>query len=284
MDQALSKGYLNEDYRMFHIRDRRDVTFDFHFHSFDKAILFLSGQVTYCVEDKAYALRPWDVLLINHDQVHRPIVSPDEIYDRVIFYLNPAYLDRQVPMTDMFRRAEQTRYNIIRPDARERLALSEMYITLEAELTNPQFGTEALKDALMTQIMILLNRVSLRGVVAGEKTYIADPKISEIVEYILGNLAGDLLIEKLAERFFVSPSFLMHRFREVTGYSPHNYITLKRMAHAAELMRAGTSATDAAGLCGYADYSSFSRAYRKQYGVSPTQPIPRMSCDDMPID
>lgn len=284
MDQALSRGYLNEDFRMFHIRDRRDAKFDFHFHSFDKAIVFLSGRVTYYVEDKAYHLRPWDVLLINHDQVHRPVIAPDEVYDRVIFYINPAYLDREANLTAMFERAEETRYNIIRPDARERLALSEMYVALEAEFKNPQFGAEALKAALMSQIMITLNRVSLRGVVPGEQSYVADPKISEIVEFILQNLAGELLIDKLAERFFVSPSFLMHRFREVTGYSPHNYITIKRMARASELMVAGTSATEAARLCGYADYSSFSRAYRKQYGVSPTQPIPRMRGDDVPMD
>jgi AraC-like DNA-binding protein len=284
MDQALSRGYLNEDFRMFHIRDRRDVKFDFHFHSFDKAIIFLSGRVTYYVEDKAYYLHPWDVLLVGHDQVHRPVIAPDEVYDRVIFYINPAYLGREAPLTDMFERAEKTRYNIIRPDTRERLALSELYAALEAELKNPRFGAEALKAALMSLIMITLNRVSLRGVVAGEKSYVADPKISEMVEYILGNLSGELLIDKLAERFYVSPSFLMHRFREVTGYSPHNYITIKRMARASELMLAGASATDAARLCGYADYSSFSRAYRKQYGVSPTQPIPRMRGDDAPMD
>jgi AraC-like DNA-binding protein len=284
MDQALSRGYLNEDFRMFHIRDKRDVRFDFHFHSFDKAIIFLSGRVAYYVEDKTYHLRPWDVLLVGHDQVHRPVIAADEVYDRVIFYVNPAYLAREAPLTDMFERAAQTRYNIIRPDTRERLALSEMYIALEGELRNPQFGAEALKGAIMTQIMITLNRVSLRGVAAGEINYVADPKISEIVEYILQNLSGELLIDKLAERFFVSPSFLMHRFREVTGYSPHNYITIKRMAQACELMLGGESATDAARQCGYADYSSFSRAYRKQYGVSPTQPIPHMRGDDLPMD
>lgn len=284
MDQARARGYLNEDFRMFHIRDKRNVTFDFHFHSFDKAIIFLSGCVTYYVEDKAYYLRPWDVVLVNHDQVHRPVIAPDELYERVIFYTNPAYLNQHAPLTDMFKRAEQTRYNIIRPDPRERLALSDMYVTLENEYKNPRFGSDALKTALINQIMITLNRVSLRGVVEGEKDYLSDPKISEIVEHILHNLAGNLSIDKLAERFFVSPSFLMHRFRKVTGYSPHNYITIKRMAHAAELMRGGTSATDAAGLCGYTDYSSFSRAYRKQYGVSPTQPIPRMHAEDTPMD
>ena len=239
MDQALSRGYLNEDFRMFHIRDRRDAKFDFHFHSFDKVVIFLSGRVTYYVEDKAYYLRPWDVLLVGHDQVHRPAIAPEEVYDRVIFYVNPAYLDRQAKLTGMFARAKEKRYNILRPDTRERLALSEMYASLEAEIVDPQFGADALKAALMTQIMITLNRISLRGGAADEHNFYADPKISEIVEHILSNLSGELAIEKLAERFFVSPSFLMHRFREVTGYSPHNYITIKRMACASELMAGG---------------------------------------------
>lgn len=284
MDRARSRGYLNEDFRMFHIRDRRAAAFDYHFHSFDKAVIFLSGRVTYYVEDKVYQLRPWDVLLINHDQVHRPVISPEETYDRVIFYANPAYLNREAPLTAMFERAEEARYNIIRPDIAEQGALSEMCAALEAELRSPKFGAEALKAALMTRIMITLNRVSMRGADAGDSLCAADPKISEIVNYILGNLSGDLRIGPLAERFYVSPSFLIHRFREVTGFSPHNYITIKRMARAAELMRAGSAAKEAARLCGYADYSAFSRAYRKQYGVSPTKPIPRIDDAEYPMD
>ncbi|MGI6239360.1 MAG: AraC family transcriptional regulator [Christensenellales bacterium] len=284
MDRARSRGYLNEDFRMFRIRDRRHAAFDFHFHSFNKVIVFLTGHVTYVVEDKAYQLKPWDVLAVNRGQVHRPVIAADEVYERVIFYLDPAYLNAQAPLGELFERVEARRYNILRPNARERLALTDLFAALEEELGGREFASQTLQHAIMTQIMVRFNRISLRDDAADEESFLADPVISEIVVYILANLASDLAIDRLAARFFVSPSFLMHRFRAVTGYSPHNYITIKRMAFAADLIAGGMPASDAARRCGYANYSSFSRAYRKQYGVSPTQPLPRLGELDAPMD
>jgi AraC-like DNA-binding protein len=52
--------------------------------------------------------------------------------------------------------------------------------------------------------------------------------------------------------------------------SPARYITLKRMYHAARLLREGYSATEAARMAGYENYVSFFYNYKKLMGVSPT--------------
>ena len=40
-------GYLKEDFRLFHINDRTDREFEWHYHDFHKIIVFVSGKVTY---------------------------------------------------------------------------------------------------------------------------------------------------------------------------------------------------------------------------------------------
>ena len=62
---------------------------------------------------------------------------------------------------------------------------------------------------------------------------------------------------------------MMHRFKAETGYSIHSYITNKRLLLARDLLLNGAGATEACYSCGYKDYSAFSRAYKKQFGVSP---------------
>ena len=46
------RGYLNEDYRLFHLRDSRALTLDYHYHEFDKLVLQLSGRVAYHIGRK----------------------------------------------------------------------------------------------------------------------------------------------------------------------------------------------------------------------------------------
>ena len=43
------RGYLNEGFRLFHLKDSRAQKLDYHYHEFDKLILLLGGKVTYVV-------------------------------------------------------------------------------------------------------------------------------------------------------------------------------------------------------------------------------------------
>ena len=44
------RGYLNEEYRLFHLRDSRALTLDYHYHEFDKVVFQIGGRVTYHIE------------------------------------------------------------------------------------------------------------------------------------------------------------------------------------------------------------------------------------------
>ena len=52
------QGYLNRDFRFFHINDRRKIEFSYHYHDFDKIILFLHGSARYMIEGREYELKP----------------------------------------------------------------------------------------------------------------------------------------------------------------------------------------------------------------------------------
>ena len=49
-------GYLNENFRLFHLKDSSGQEKDFHFHEFDKIVILISGKVDYTVEGTAYKL------------------------------------------------------------------------------------------------------------------------------------------------------------------------------------------------------------------------------------
>ena len=270
-NESAPRGYLHENYRLFHIRDQRELAIDWHFHAFDKVVFFIAGRVSYAVEDRLYALRPGDVLLVPHDRAHRPQIDPSEAYERYILYMDPGYLAGlsagKEPLDVCFARAASGHVDLLRPDAAARAAIYRLLAELKGALHSTAFAHEALADTIFLQIMIALDRTSL-GVDAQREAG-AHPKIAEIVDYIGENLGGDLSVEALAQRFFVSESFLMHRFREATGYAPHGYVQLRRLLFAAGLIAAGTPSAEACHQAGYNDYSAFSRAFIKKFGVSP---------------
>jgi AraC-like DNA-binding protein len=67
----------------------------------------------------------------------------------------------------------------------------------------------------------------------------------------------------------MSKYHLMHKFKSQTGYTIHSYILQKRLMMANTLIKSGRSITEACTECGFGDYSSFVRAFKKMYGQSP---------------
>ena len=88
------RGYLKENFRLFHLRDSRAQKLDYHYHEFDKVILLLSGKVTYVVEGKSYFLKPGDILLVQHNMIHLPEIDPSEPYERIVLWISRDFLSR----------------------------------------------------------------------------------------------------------------------------------------------------------------------------------------------
>ena len=86
------RGYLDRDFRLVHLKDSLAPRIDYHYHEFDKLVFFLGGRVTYVVEGVTYFLRPWDILLIQHNLIHRPIIDASEPYERVVLWLGRDWL------------------------------------------------------------------------------------------------------------------------------------------------------------------------------------------------
>ena len=67
----------------------------------------------------------------------------------------------------------------------------------------------------------------------------------------------------------LSSYHMMRLFKQETGYTVGNYITENRLIKARDLLSQGTCATQACYLCGFQNYSTFLRAYKKRYPGRP---------------
>ncbi len=266
-----SKGYLHENYHYFHLKDTAGQEHSFHFHEFDKVVLLLSGRVDYVVENTTYPLLPWSVLLVPHHAIHKALIDVSEPYERIILYLDSGFLDRVLPgagLMDCFEAADRTGRYMLLPDARQREELTAVLRAFEAAGADSRRGSDAMRDTLILQFFILLNRIAAADPAAAPEHRI-DPKIRETLSYISENLSGDLSVETLAARVFLSRYHFMRLFKDQTGSTVHAYIRQKRLLYAARLIREGMPAGQAASACGFNDYSVFNRAFRSSFGIRP---------------
>lgn len=269
----IKKGYLNEDFRFFHLRDKRDLEFEFHYHDFNKIIIFLSGAVTYRIEGKIYRLKPWDILFVSQGELHQAVVSPEDAYERIVIWVNSNFLTAHSTGGDLlkcFALSSSSKNNLLRLDDESGGGLKATIFSLEKAMKDEGFGAGLLQNSLFLQLMIYLNRLFLGFCPdVSEKDMEYDTRIGRIMEYINANLDRELSIDHLSTVFFISKYYLMHKFRKQTGYTVHNYILKKRLIKAAQLIKKGAQVTVTCALCGFGDYSNFERAFRKEFGLAP---------------
>ena len=262
-------GYLKEDFRLFHINDQTKKDFSYHYHDFHKIIVFISGKVTYHIEGKAYHLKPRDILLVSQGAIHKPEIDPSVPYERYIFWIRDDLSCQE--LNTCFQKANDRSFNLVRADSALQERLKDLLPEIEQTLQNKHFGDTVLRNALFTQFMIYINRIFLRTSSSPDKkTYSSDTQVEQLLKYINRNLSENLSIDQLANRFFFSKYHMMRKFKNETGYTIHNYITSKRLLMARSLISQGMPVMKAAQASGFHDYTTFIRAYKKQFGKAPS--------------
>lgn len=268
------KGYLYDDFRMFHLKDKSDKTYQFHYHDFYKILVCISGDITYTIEGRSYKLKPHDIVLVGRNDIHRPQVSLGEPYERIIFYISKEYLEQHkgegYDLAYPFLMAAREHKDILRFPAVTNAALREMINKIEDNAGKEEYAGKLYANVLFMEFMILLCRACVEHPECFNQSVTYNQKMMEILQYINEHLEEELSIDKIADHFYISRYHMMRQFKEETGYTIHQYITEKRVLKAKNLMQAGISATQACYACGFQDYSTFSRAFKSRMEKNPS--------------
>ena len=139
---------------------------------------------------------------------------------------------------------------------------------LEQCLSEHTYGWDVLCTALLSQILVMLNQ---------EKAVLSAPSfsnpipplVSEIYDYIDKNFTDTLSVSQLAVHFHHNADYLTRVFQRFSGYTIKQFILLKRISYAKELLQKGYLPNDVCFLCGFQNYSNFSRCFHNHLGLSP---------------
>lgn len=268
--QYEKKGYLLEDFRLFHLRGAQGVKAEYHYHDFCKLLLLVSGSGGYSVDGQRYSLEAGDIVLVGSRCVHRPEFEPDSPYERIIVYISPSFLEKaSTPDWDLLECFSGARGHVLRPGNPQKLL--SLALDLEQDLADDRPGRVILSTGTLLRLLVKIGRETRRsGALSPAPIEPSDSRIAQILQYIDGHAAEELTIDHLAERFYLSKYHMMRLFRRETGLSINNYICRRRLLLARDLIAGGMDATEACFQAGFGSYSTFTRAYARQFGTTPT--------------
>lgn len=238
-----------------------------HTHETHELYYFLSGRGVYRIESSEYPMRSGDILIMRRAESHYFDIDTSVPYKRFTINFSESVFDGIDPdgrLMRPFYERELGKDNLYRksdfPDDTASRLIARM-LTPEQDIR-----TEVLSclPALLCEIGRVWRKRSRQEQEESPLSY-------RIVSFVNDHLTDELSLDVIADRFYISKPQLCRIFKAATGSTVWEYVTIKRLIRAREIIGAGSSPTEAAGACGFNDYSAFYRAYRRQFGHSPRE-------------
>ena len=262
------------EFEAYHFVDTDAQPVYYHSHPHYEIYFFIQGHSRIIVEGLDIQPVRGDVLIYPPGIMHRNIHVDAEIpYERFYYFARREFLqsvsaaDYDIPGTlEKMTRNDHYFYHVEEAALARLIALTDQVIDA-SERTYPA-------DKLMNRnrfTILLLEALTLMSSreVAPQSDY--SKGMSDLIRYINLHAREALSLDDLAGAFYASKYEILREFKKYTGISIHQYLIMRRILIAQELIRQGTKPKDASIQCGFSDYSSFYRAFKMRVGVSPEQ-------------
>lgn len=241
--------------------------FRMHNHTNMELYCFLQGRGVYHIEGSEYILEPGDVLIMHPSESHYIDLDCSLPYERVVVNFSEEFLlpmDPQGWLLHPFRERAPGKFNLYKSE--EFPGGSESFFR---RMLSPRGST---RMNILCGLLPLLDGICKLWQNRSEEDADQDETTEyRIIRYVNRNLTKALTLDEICDKYYISKSQLCRLFKKATGTTLWQYVTVKRLAMAKQLLDAGEQPTHIYTRCGFSDYSTFYRAYTKLYKHAPNQ-------------
>lgn len=234
-----------------------------HWHRSIEIFLVLEGFIKFYMNASEYRLEQKDFIIVNSNEVHA-IEAPVPNHTLVL----------QIPMNLFEGYLEQQPYLLF--ESRDKKAdemLVQLMIRMYQAWEEKDYAYELqvngwfqlLQHLLLTQF----KKQEMEPEILAQKRHL--DQLSGITDYMKRHYREELSLEKVADRFGFSPTYLSRIFRRYADISYRTYLMDLRVEYAVrELTGTDHEIGDIAVSHGFSDSRAFSKAFAKRYGCLPS--------------
>ncbi len=266
---------LSEDFELYYYEDAHFAGVQNHTHNYYEFYFFLQGDIAMHIGDRAFVLAPGDVILIPSGVPHHAVsLNEATPYRRFIFWISEDYFQQLLALSPDYGYivscAQQYKQYIYHNDTIAFNSIQARIFRLLEEIHSQRFGRNARLTLGVNGLVMHLSSMAYEQKTPG-RTRVTLNLYENLLLHIDTHLEEDLSLDHLASVFFVNKYHISHVFKENLGFSVHQYITKKRLAMCHDALLNGANISHTFSLYGFKDYSSFYRAFKKEYGLSPKE-------------
>lgn len=226
----------------------------------------------YLVNSERYKLQKGDIIFVPPGVSHRPLLPETVVqpYTRDVLWISETFMNNVVAVLPNMDPIQFSKPGLFRTADSRWEYICDMFRQGVAEAEAKNECWEAVVCANTVTILSHLVRASFdihAKPMKAEKPELLD----QVLGYVETNLAARLTLADIARQFYVSESTITQMFRKKMGVSFYRCVTQRRLITAKALIEQGLSMETVADSVGFSDYSSFFRAFKQEFGISPRQ-------------
>lgn len=226
----------------------------------------------YLVGSERYKLQKGDIIFIPRGVSHRPLLpeTMKEPYIRDVLWISEEFLQVITQMTPELDHSLLSKPFLFRTAGTDWEFLCELFHTGVQEAQTANLGWNTIVASIASGIFIQMIRAGLdltSKPLAAEKPDLLD----RLLAYIESHLSEKITLSDTARHFFISESTISQTFRKKMDISFYQCVTQKRLISSKTLIEQNIALEEVCERVGFNDYSSFYRAFKQEYGISPRQ-------------
>jgi AraC-like DNA-binding protein len=271
---------VSKDFELYYYSDIGMKTLKMHRHDYYEFYFFLAGEVSLEVETPMSDvikkdLAPGDLTIIPPGIKHHSVIKDADVpYRRFVFWISTEYCEQLMKESPdygyLFQQAASFGHYFYSLKSADYHAVISKLIRLLEEIHSDRYGKNAAENLCVRDIVLTLNRIIYDGNNRLEGSDEAS-LFESMISYIEANIEQPLSLEHLAGEFYVSKFYVSHLFKDILGISPHQYILKKRLSLCRDAVVGGNVISAVYERYGFRDYSSFFKAFKKEFGLSPKE-------------
>lgn len=263
--------YFDYDERSF------DINMPFqHFHSFYELMILISPQAYHLVEGIPYSIRSGDIVLLRPSVLHRSEYQKGAPSKRLIIgFLYPPSL---WGMPETYQKLFEPFYSplpIFRfPSKQQQLVNEKLNRIYRYSFQDEEPELKSLiVHGMFVEFLYTLRQLAPFNTYSNEPLKDeASQKIYTIANFIHNHYSQELTLDSLSREFYISPYYLSHQFKDVTGYTLTQYIQMTRIRNVQYLLlNTKKKISELAEECGFTSFSQFNRIFQKYCSQSPSE-------------
>ena len=218
---------------------------------------FVSGDADFNISGNFYEMRNGTLLLIKPGQVHNINFKSNKPYERIVIRFKEEDIDPKLAE----RLKETDNIYFVRNSQ-----LSNEILRLDNHFSN--IDNDWILFTFHNSLQVILSYVV--NYKPSESFYNHSEEIQSITNYIDDNLLNIQDIDSICKDLSISKSALCKKFTDAVGLPIMSFVRLKKAILARSLIEKGEKPTEVFNKCGFNDYATFYRTYKKFFKQEPS--------------